>query len=131
MSSDVYLYSYPKDAVSKEAAVAWELNKPVSRVDHVHGEVLDDLDNLEWSARVSFCYDAVALITPKDKGGRYDGDQEFSITRAQLIMFKSGIERLDQNDNLREQRVKDSLAKLQELIGTFDFDNNYLTVHTD
>lgn len=131
MTICAYFYSYPKTSVSGIVRNAWDRNKPISHIDHVYGEVENDQDKMEWSARTSFCYEALKLITPKDKEGCYHGDEEFSISRETLIAFKANVEQLDQKDAMSEDWVKVTLHELQQLIDTFNFDEKYLTVQTD
>ncbi|QXO09686.1 hypothetical protein pEaSNUABM11_00262 [Erwinia phage pEa_SNUABM_11] len=131
MGTSVYLHSYPKTSVSAKVQKAWDNNKPISHLDYVYEEVEGRADKLEWSAKYGFCLEAVNLLTPKDANGAHDGDQEFSITKEQLIAFKANIEQLDVGGTLDERWTKLSLANLQTLIDTFDFDAKYLTLFTD
>lgn len=134
MSIDVYIYSYPKTDVSKVAAGAWDKGQAVSHVGHVFAEVKGDTDVLEWCERISFCYEALQRLTPKDDKGHYRGDNEFPVGKEQLITFKENIINLDQTeeDGIDDKEyVGRSLDKLQELIDNFNFDEKYLTIHTD
>ena len=131
MSSDLYLYSYPKQSVKPKVRTCWNLNKPVSHIDDVYGEVEGNAQVQEWWLKSICCQDALLFIAPTDETGSYDGDQEFSITKEQLIVFRQNIIDLDFKDEEKSEWILERLNDLQKLIDTFDFDNNYLTVHTD
>lgn len=131
MSICIYIYSYPKDSVPFDVRDAWNMGHSVSHVQDVFGEVEHDTDVLEWSPRISFCYEALNLLTPKDLLGRYHGDIEFPVTREQLIKFKKDILELDQTDVPLEEWAEKELAGLQAIIDNFNFDEKYITVHTD
>lgn len=131
MSHDVYLYSYPKHSVKAKVRTAWNLYKPVSHIDDVYCEVEGDVDVQEWWLKTGACYNALGLLTPKDSDGHYHGDSEFSISKEQLITFRQNIIDLDWKDEEMSEWIIERMADLQRLIDTFDFENNYLTVHTD
>lgn len=131
MGTSVYMYSYPKDAVSKRVQQAWNQNKPISHLDYVYEEVEGKAEVLEWSAKYGFCMEALRLLAPNNQSGEHDGDQEFSLRRDQLIKFKADIESLDITPERDDEWSRRSLNELQRLIDTFDFDTKYLTVYTD
>lgn len=131
MSHDVYLYSYPKEAVPVDVRVEWAMDRPVSHIDDVFGEVEDKVSVQEWWLKTAACSAALDLLTPKDSDGHYNGDSEFPIGKEQLITFRQNIIDLDWKDEEMSEWIIQRMDDLQKLIDTFDFENNYLTVHTD
>lgn len=131
MSICLYLYSYPKTAVKASVREAWDKGGIVSHMHDVFAEVENNADVLEWSSRVSFAYEALKRLTPKDENGHYYGDNQFSITKEQLIQLRNDILELDQNEEPLEDWAVRSLEGLLKLIDFFPFNEKYLTIMTD
>lgn len=129
MSIDIYVYSYSKSAVKESVRQAWDNQQFVDHVDDIFGEVSDQ-GVLLWTERLSFCWNAFNKLKTELNITTVCGSSEFAISKEQLTAFKQYIEELDQ-PTPREDWKQRALEELQRLIETFDFESNYLTMHTD
>lgn len=129
MSIDLYFYSYPKAAVKESVRHAWDNQQFVDHIDDVHGEVSEQ-DKMVWVERLSFCWNAFNKLKSELNISTVSGSSEFAINKEQLTAFKRYIEELDQ-PTPRDDWKQRALEELQKLIETFDFESNYLTLHTD
>ena len=129
MSIDLYIYSYPKTAVKESVRQAWDNQQFVDHVDDIHGEI-SDRGELVWAERLSFCWNAFNKLKTELNITTVSGSSEFAINKEQLAAFKQYIEELDQLIP-RDEWKQRALEELQKLIETFDFESNYLTIHTD
>lgn len=129
MSIDIYVYSYSKSAVKESVRQAWEHQYYVDHVDDILGEIFDQ-GELMWTERLSFCWNAFNKLKSEINITTVCGSSEFAINKEQLTAFKQYIEELDQ-PTPRDDWKQCTLEKLQRLIETFDFESNYLTLHTD
>ena len=129
MSIDIYVYSYSKSAVKESVRQAWDNQQFVDHVDDIHGEISDQ-GELVWTERLSFCWDAFNKLKSEFNITTVCGSSEFAINKEQLTAFKQYIEELDQLIP-RDEWKQRALEELQKLIETFDFESNYLTIHTD
>ncbi len=129
MSIDIYVYSYSKSAVKESVRQAWDNQQFVDHVDDIHGEISDQ-GELVWTERLSFCWNAFNKLKSEFNITTVCGSSEFAINKEQLTAFKQYIEELDQLIP-RDEWKQRALEELQKLIETFDFESNYLTIHTD
>lgn len=129
MSIDIYVYSYSKSAVKESVRQAWDNQQFVDHVDDIHGEISDQ-GELVWTERLSFCWNAFNKLKSEFNITTVCGSSEFAINKEQLTAFKQYIEELDQVIP-RDEWKQRALEELQKLIETFDFESNYLTIHTD
>lgn len=129
MSIDIYVYSYSKSAVKESVRQAWDNQQFVDHVDDIHGEISDQ-GELVWTERLSFCWNAFNKLKSEFNITTVCGSSEFAINKEQLTAFKQYIEELDQLIP-RDEWKQCALEELQKLIETFDFESNYLTIHTD
>ena len=129
MSIDIYVYSYSKSAVKESVRQAWDNQQFVDHVDDIHGEISDQ-GELVWTERLSFCWNAFNKLKSEINITTVCGSSEFAINKEQLTAFKQYIEELDQLIP-RDEWKQRALEELQKLIETFDFESNYLTIHTD
>ena len=129
MSIDIYVYSYSKSAVKESVHQAWDNQQFVDHVDDIHGEISDQ-GELVWTERLSFCWNAFNKLKSEFNITTVCGSSEFAINKEQLTAFKQYIEELDQLIP-RDEWKQRALEELQKLIETFDFESNYLTIHTD
>lgn len=129
MSIDIYVYSYSKSAVKESVRQAWDNQQFVDHVDDIHGEISDQ-GELVWTERLSFCWNAFNKLKSEFNITTVCGSSEFAINKEQLTAFKHYIEELDQLIP-RDEWKQRALEELQKLIETFDFESNYLTIHTD
>lgn len=129
MSIDIYVYSYSKSAVKESVRQAWDNQQFVDHVDDIHGEI-SDRGELVWTERLSFCWNAFNKLKSEFNITTVCGSSEFAINKEQLTAFKQYIEELDQLIP-RDEWKQRALEELQKLIETFDFESNYLTIHTD
>lgn len=129
MSIDIYVYSYSKSAVKESVRQAWDNQQFVDHVDDIFGEVSDQ-GVLLWTERLSFCWNAFNKLKTELNITTVCGSSEFAISKEQLTAFKQYIEELDQ-PTPRDDWKQRVLEELQRLIETFDFESNYLTMHTD
>lgn len=129
MSIDIYVYSYSKSAVKESVRRAWDNQQFVDHVDDIHGEISDQ-GELVWTERLSFCWNAFNKLKSEFNITTVCGSSEFAINKEQLTAFKQYIEELDQLIP-RDEWKQRALEELQKLIETFDFESNYLTIHTD
>lgn len=130
MSTDIYFYSYPKNSVSEKVRAEWEKGGWVDHNDDVHGEVKDDADKLVWFARLRTCSDSLSLICPKPNG-RYYGEVEFPITKEIALQFADNIRDVDYKGQDLPDHVSENMVKLKQITEVFDFENNFLCIHTD
>lgn len=130
MSTDIYFYSYPKKSVSEKVRAEWEKGGWVDHINDVHGEVKNDADELVWFARLRTCSESLDLISPKENG-RYHGDVEFPITKEIALQFADNIRDVDYKDQTLPEHVQEDITKLKQIAEMFDFDNNFLCIHTD
>lgn len=129
MSIDIYVYSYSKSAVKESVRQAWEHQYYVDHVDDILGEIFDQ-GELVWTERLSFCWNAFNKLKSELNITTECGSSEFAISKEQLTAFKRYIEELDQ-PTPRDDWKQRALEELQKLTETFDFESNYLTLHTD
>lgn len=129
MSIDIYIYSYSKSAVKESVRQAWENQYHVDHVDDILGEIFDQ-GELVWTERLSFCWNAFNKLKSELNITTECGSSEFAINKEQLTAFKRYIEELDQSTP-RDDWKQRALEELQKLTETFDFESNYLTLHTD
>lgn len=129
MSFDIYVYSYSKSAVKESVRQAWDNQQFVDHVDDIHGEISDQ-GELVWTERLSFCWNAFNKLKSEFNITTVCGSSEFAINKEQLTAFKQYIEELDQLIP-RDEWKQRALEELQKLIEIFDFESNYLTIHTD
>ena len=129
MSIDIYVYSYSKSAVKESVRQAWDNQQFVDHVDDIHGEISDQ-GELVWTERLSFCWNAFNKLKSEFNITTVCGSSGFAINKEQLTAFKQYIEELDQLIP-RDEWKQRALEELQKLIETFDFESNYLTIHTD
>jgi len=130
MSTDIYFYSYPKDAVKKKVHEKWETGSWVNHYDDVHGEVKNNTSKLIWVAQCGICFESLNLISPK-QNGHYHGEMEFAVTKEIVLQFADFIRDVDYVDQELPEHVAENIIKLKQIAETFDFEHNFLCVHTD
>ncbi|EGH2802946.1 hypothetical protein ID964_004477 [Salmonella enterica] len=129
MSIDIYVYSYSKSVVKESVRQAWDNQQFVDHVDDIFGEISDQ-GELLWTERLSFCWNAFNKLKTELNITTVCGSSEFAINKEHLTSFKQYIEELDK-PTPQDDWKRRALEELQRLIETFDFESNYLTMHTD